>query len=408
MSVSSITTYQFRNLSEVATVMDSIWIPKMTKGGKVETSGIRTLTLSDSHKDHVKENVTSPASKHGVSGSHVPLSPREAGRIRSLNDTHDHINGAKDKLKSLKINTVQSFKGSQYKAALERTLTSFDKREKEVLRAELEVHNELHEIAEKKIPEDIRKNFIATLRPIANGLVGKYKSADKRYSISVTDDGGVQFQQILGFKGLTNDKGLVYPELYLVCSCVVLKAKHNFFVDTDTSNPLAVRAPLHSMARGFPYSNPKDGVRLLRTHLLADDQIDVNTREGLPKPKAEIEDTKFRHPSVTAVDADEVKSTITLTLAKGTDIQESLKTILPDLQGLFYSDTTKERIRYKEGVSKLGSPTLVFHVPAPSPRIGANYKAAGHRLDVLQHDLELSPKQVVQIKRILRSQDPHK
>lgn len=417
-TVTAIADYQFRSLGEVERVLASMPIPTMETA-----TSLRRLKVSDT-KDDVpvsdERNLpdgwtpgqrSSPTKKFktaGVKGSPVKFNQRESREIRALTNLHHDLADQKEKINTLKVNALNSFKGSKFETQIEKALGLFDKREQELLAHELDAHGKLHGIAENAIPEEARVMFNQVANPIVKSLAGKYKSLTKRYTVTLlpSDQGAVQFQYIVALEKLKNDKGFTYPHFHLVVTCVIDAHNHyHYYVDTGTNNPAPNITPLEHESRGFSFNTASDGRRMLQSHLLVDESIDLSIPTELPRSKEEIEGTKFRNDNVRMVKVNETEHTITFTTDPAVGpklVDKVVKDILADLAGLFLTKNLHEKMKHKVSKLSTGGFKIVVWVGTPQPRIGKDYQADSHRLAVLQQDLGLDQNQVNQIRRILR------
>ncbi len=414
-TVTALTDYQFRTVGEVEKVLASMPLPTMETA-----TSLRRLPISDSKEEvPVEDNkpegwtpgqrLSTNKFKHtGVPGEPVKFNQRESREIRALTNLHHDLADQGEKINSLKVNALNSFKGSKFESQMERALGLFDKRERELLEHELDAHGRLHEIAENAIPEDARVTFNKTVNPIVKNLAGKYKSLTRRYTVTLlpSDQNVVQFQLIVSLEKLKNDKGFVYPHFYMIVTCIIDNRNHyHYYVDTSTAKPVPNVTPIEHESRGFSFTKADDGRRLLQSHLLVDESIDLSIPTELPRSKEEIEGTKFRNDNIRTVKVNADDHTITFTTDKDVGpklVDKVVKDILADLAGLFLSKNLHEKMKHKVTKLSTGGYKVVVWVGTPTARIGKEYQADSHRLDVLQHDLGLDETQVNQIRRMLR------
>lgn len=386
-------------------------IPSLTNSSalrKIELAA--RIGLSDSKDTRPPEErgpvVKKKVFKHpGVPGTRVGVSNENKKEINKLTNLHHEIQDQKEKVNALKNNALNTFKGTKYAKQVEHMLNLFSEREKELLQQELATHKKMHDIAEDHLPEDIRKMFNKVMNPVVRGLSGMYKGAVKRYTISYIPGMLLQFQEIIDLKNLRNDAGFVYKNFWLICTCVVDERSHyHYYADTSVKPPVPNVTAIGTQTRGFSFTKSQDGIRQLATHLQVDDQLDIALPTELPKSKKEIEGNQFRNPKIRKVSVDEEQRTITFITTPVTEQQEQkiVSDILADLQGLFHSDHMHEKLKYRIAhLVDRGSKITVW-VGTPQPRISSEYKANSHKLDVLQHELQLSKEEADQIRRLLR------
>lgn len=422
-SVTAITDYNFRTLGEVERVLATLDVPKVEVA--IE---LRRLDLVDTKSEEdgptykVPEGWTPGTRVHqtkkfktsGVKGEPVKLNQRETRLVKSLTNAHHEMQDQKEKLNALKVNAINTFRGSKYEAQIEKTLGLFDKREKELLEAELKSHTEMHQIAEKLIPEQIHTTFAQILNPVLKGLEGKFKGGVKRYTLAVIPGTTplVQFEQIVQLNKLKNDKGFVYPQFYLIVTCIIGADNHyHYYVDTSTHAPAPNVSAPDSHNRGFPFTKVADGRRLLQSHLMVDESIDLNVPTALPKSKDEIEGTVYRNSNIRTVKVDENAHTIQFTVKPvGPKILEKVTgDILADLAGIFHNKNVHEKLKHKTTkLANNGGFKIVVWVGTPTPRVGKDYQSDSSKVAVLKHELNLDDSQEKQILRLLRGRSPNK
>lgn len=418
--------WPFRSVAEVERVLASMPIPsleKTTSFRKAELAG--RIKMGDS-KDTTPIEDRKPVMKKsqfrgpGVPGFAVGLSNEKKKETNRLTNLHHEIQDQKEKVNALKTNAINTFKNTKYGKQVEGMLALFGKREEELLKQEMETHKQMHVLAEDHMPEPIKAAFNKVLNPVVRGMSGLFKKAVKRYTISYIPGPLLQFQEIIELKNLQRNKDFTYKSFWLICTCIIDEHNHfHYYVDTAVRTPVPNVTPVASQTRGFPFQKPSDGEKLLSTHLLLDDQIDVALPSELPKSKKEIENTKFRNLKIKKVTVDENERTITFITDPLTEQGENkaIGDILADLQAVFDTPSMHEKLKHK--VSRLvnGGSKITVWVGNPIPRLakgtksdraeGKGYLAGSHKLDILQNELDLSPEETDQIRRLLRGRQAH-
>jgi hypothetical protein len=415
--------WPFRSVAEVERVLASMPIPSLARTPslrRMELAG--RIKLTDS-KDTTPPEERGPVMKKskfktaGVPGIHVGLSNDYKKLTNTLTNLHHEIQDQKEKVSALKTNALNTFKSTKYGKQVDAMLSLFDAREKELLEQELAAHQRMHDIAEQHMPDPIKSMFNKVLNPVIRGMSGMFRKAVKRYTISFIPGPLLQFQAIIELKNLKTSKGYTFKSFWLICTCIIDERSHyHFYVDTAVKQPVPNVTPVASQTRGFPFSKASDGVKLLSTHLLVDDQIDVALPTELPKSKKEIENTKFRNVKIKKVTVDEQERTITFITDPLSEqgIQKVVGDILADLTAIFETGSMHEKLKYKESRLVTGGSKITVWVGNPLPRIAkgtkgdsSSYLAGSHKLDILQHELDLSSEEVDQIRRLLRGRQPH-
>lgn len=418
--------WPFRSVAEVERVLASMPIPSLEKTTgfrKAELAG--RIKMGDS-KDTRPVEERGPVMKKsqfrgpGVPGHAVGLSNEKKKETNRLTNLHHEIQDQKEKVNALKTNAINTFKSTKYGKQVDAMLELFGKREAELLEQELETHKQMHVLADNHMPEPIKAAFNKVMNPVVRGMSGMFKKAVKRYTISYIPGPLLQFQEVIELKNLQRNKDFTYKSFWLICTCVIDERNNfHYFVDTSVRTPVPNVTAVSSQTRGFPFQKPADGAKLLSTHLLLDDQIDVALPTELPKSKKEIESTKFRNVKIKKVTVDEQERTITFITDPLTEQTENkvVGDILADLQAIFDTPSMHEKLKKKVSRLVTGGSKITVWVGNPIPRIakgtkgeraeGKGYMAGSHKLDILQHELDLSAEEVDQIRRLLRGRQAH-
>lgn len=432
LPLTAIADFPFRSPAEVARVLEAIQIPDVSTASMKHLPSVEVaIKLSDT--DHDGPTVELPENHHskdpghtgfqgflkkkfklaGIKGEPVKLGQKDGRTVKKLTQQHQELQGHKERINALKVNAAQTFKDSKHDAAMNKLMSVFDKREQEIIEQELHAHEQMHDIAEAHLPESAYTMFNKVLNPVVKGLKGKFKGSSSRYTISTIpgERAMIQFQKIVELTGLKKDDGFSYQHFYLIATCIIDENTHyHYFVDTSVATPTPNTSSISSHNRGTPFTKWQDGLRLLQTHLSVDEHLDMSIPTELPRAKHEIEGAEFRNGYIKSVKVNEAEHTIQFTTeAVGPKvIQNVLKDVLADLAGLFQSNSVHEKLKHRVAKLSSGGYKIVVWVGTPAPRIGSDYKADSHRLDVLRHDLNLDENETNQIRRVLRGRAPNK
>lgn len=420
VTATTINDHDFRNINEVKKFLDTLLIQKKDADNVLlksvasddiddpPTTTVRRFGLTDRDPANTIRQQPSDLKNVGPRPKFKPADTKELEKHFEVVQTYVH---QIELLESLVVRVKGAFQGDK---KLDSILKDIDSRRKDLLAALAKAQDFLNKVAKNKIPESVEQTFRAVTNPIVRVLTGRYRSKQQLLQVNAFDDGGsgvIQFTLYTKLANLKNDKGFVYKDFFIIVQCAIdARGVHHYFVDTSFKFEAPSKAPLNSPVRGHSFIRPKDGLRLLQTHMKADEHLDVLTSDSLPMSEKDVSIVgKSVKDLIKSVKVDEEGGTIRFQLVPGLGdqkVQNIYKEIMADITGLLHSNRQIEKMKNKvtKTVGKKGEKghAITIWFTGAIPRAGQAYRDNSSALHSLKGELGLSDDEVKKIARILR------
>ena len=425
----SVNEHEFRNLNEVQKFLDELQsrkkmtdlvLKRFMASAQVKASddeddepNVKRMSLTGPRRE--KEHVDAPSRIHQQVekikvGERPVLKKVDQKKIAENFVVIEEYTHQIELLEAIEVRTAAAFKGSP---KLSKVLAEIKSRRAEVIKALGEAQAFLHKVASNNLPDEVNNTFRGVVNPIVRQLTERYKAKAQVLHVNSFESNGspiLQFTLYTKLTDLKNDKGFVYKAFFITVNCCIdARGVHHYFVDTGTKYEVPSIQPLNSHTRGFGFSRPKDGMRLLQTHLKADEQLDLLAVDSLPisDKDAKIIGTRVKE-YIKSQTIDEEEGTIRFVLIPNLSAQKTdtvVKTILADFGGMLQSNRAFDKIRHKITKTKGGAQAVTLWFAAALPRNGKDYRDNADALHRLKSELGLSDAEVKRISRVLRSRN---